>query len=317
MGYVPSEARLSGIEPVPGWRWGLAVVAAASICCVDLLLRDFVDDHQALLDRPVKKAPVIMGEYRVLSGDFHVHMFPLDASTLSPWDVVVEARRRGLDVIALTGHNQAWTAKIGRAFSRLTGGPMVLVGEEVITPPFDMIAVGIPGTIHWRRTAAETAAEIHRQGGVAIAAHPLRGYWPAYESAIPTIDGAEVMHPMAFAGDEFAAELREFYGRREMTAIGSSDFHGLSFPGFSRTHVFVREVTQEAVLDALRNRRTVTVHRDGSAYGNADLIRLAEANGGLTRSGVVDKASAWSALSRFAALAGMLAAVLFGFTSRP
>src|SRR5262245_10214773 len=84
------------------------------------------------------KGPTVMGEYHVLTGDFHIHMFPLDASTLAPWDAVVEARRRGLDVIALTGHNQTRTAKIGRWFSRLTGGPLVLVGEEIITPPYDM-----------------------------------------------------------------------------------------------------------------------------------------------------------------------------------
>jgi hypothetical protein len=218
-------------------------------------------------------------------------------------------------VIALTGHNHTWTARIGRWFSQMTGGPLVLIGEEIITPPYDMIAVGLQRTVAWQRTAAASAAEIHRQGGVAIAAHPLRSYWPAYdEAAMRAIDGAEVLHPMAFTGDEFAAELREFYGRKDLAAIGSSDFHGTAFPGLSRTHVFVREVTEQAVLDALRNRHTVTVDRSGRAYGNAELIRLAEANGGLTRSGIAEEAGAWSILSRFAALAGMLSALLFGFS---
>ena len=265
-----------------------------------------------LVDYPAPRQPVTMGEYRVLAGDFHVHMFPLDAATLSPWDVIVEARRRGLDVIALTGHNHTWTAKVGRWFSQMTGGPMVLIGEEVITPPYDMIAVGLTSTVRWQRSAAATAAEIHRQGGVAIAAHPLRGYWPAYDEAMPVIDGAEVLHPMAFVAPEFAAELREFFERRELTAVGSSDFHGTAYPGFSRTHVFVREVTEQAVLDALRTHQTVTVDREGRAYGNASLIRLAEANGGLARSGIVENGGMWSSLSRYAALAGMIVAVLFG-----
>src|SRR5262245_18003496 len=126
-----------------------------------------------LADRPAQKQPVVMGEYRVLAGDFHIHMFPLDAATLAPWDVIVEARHRGLDVIALTGHNHTWTAAIGRWFSQVTGGPMVLIGEEIITPPYDMIAVGLKHTVHWQRAAKTSALEVHDQGGVAIAAHPL------------------------------------------------------------------------------------------------------------------------------------------------
>jgi hypothetical protein len=267
-----------------------------------------------LAPRPQMATPVRLGEYRVLAGDFHIHMFPLDAAMLAPWDVVLEARRRGLDVIALTGHNQVWTAKVGRWFARLTGGPLVLVGEEIIARPYDMIAVGIERTVDWHGTAAESIAEIHRQGGVAIAAHPLRSYWPAYdEAAMLGLDGAEVLHPMAYAGDEFAAELRGFYGRRALTAIGSSDFHATGYPGFCRTYVLVREVTELAVLDALRERRTVAVDRDGRSFGDAGLIRLAETNGGLPRSGVVTEADGWSRLSRAAALAGMLAALLRGF----
>jgi predicted metal-dependent phosphoesterase TrpH len=268
-----------------------------------------------LAPNPRSGKPLRMGEYHVLAGDFHLHMFPLDETTLAPWDVVVEARRRGLDVIALTGHNQVWTAKVGRWFARRTGGPLVLAGEEIVTPSYHMIAVGIEQRVDGRGTAAESIAEIHRQGGVAIAAHPLRDFWPAYNrAAMLGLDGAEVLHPIAFAGPEYAAELREFYQRRALTAIGSSDFHGTSYPGFSRTYVFVHEVTEQTVLDALRERRTVAVDRDGRSYGDLELIRLAESNGGLPRSGVVPEAGGWSGLSRVAALAGMLAALLWGFT---
>jgi hypothetical protein len=264
--------------------------------------------------------PLTLGGYRVLAGDFHIHMFPLDEATLSPWDVVLEAKRRGLDVIALTGHNQVWTAKIGRWFSRLismiTGGPLVLAGEEIIAPSYHMIAVGIEHSVDWRGTAAQSIAEIHRQGGVAIAAHPLRSFWAAYDdAAMLGLDGAEVLHPAAFESPEFADDPREFYLRKPLTAIGSSDFHGIGPPGFSRTYVFVKEVSDQSVLDALRERRTVAVDRDGRSYGDAGLIRLAEAKGGLPRSGVVAETGGWSGLSRITALAGMLAALLRGFKS--
>jgi len=117
-------------------------------------------------------------------------------------------------------------------------------------------------------------------------------------------------------GAQFAAELREFYERKTLTAIGSSDFHGTSFPGFSRTYVFVHEVTERAVVEALRQRQTIAVDRDGRSYGDPELIRIAAANGGLPPSGVVPQSSVWSSLSRIAALSGMLVGFLWGFNER-
>ena len=43
------------------------------------------------------------------------------------------------------------------------------------------------------------------------------------------------------------------------------------------------------------------------------MIRLAEANGGLPRTGLIEEPGAWAALSRIATLAAMLVALLFGF----
>ena len=259
-------------------------------------------------------SPTVIGVYAVLAGDFHIHMFPFDASTLSPWDAVVEARRRGLEVIALTGHNNVWTAKVGRWFSRLTGGPIVLVGEEIISPPYDLIAVGLDHGVDWRGTVAQSVAEIHRQGGVAIAAHPLRSYWPAFDAAgMASLDGAEVLHPTRWLDPSFADELEQFFGRKLLTAIGSSDFHGLSYIGFSRTYVFVREKTEKGVLEALRQHRTVVVDRDGRMFGDASLIDLVNSYGGLPKSGQLPELDAWATLSRCLALAGMLGGVFFGF----
>jgi hypothetical protein len=266
-----------------------------------------------LVPSPGLQPPPVMGGYRVLTGDFHVHTFPLDAATLSPWDIVVEARRRGLHVLALTGHNHTFTAYIGRWFSDLTGGPMVLIGEEVITPEFDMIAVGIRDTVDFRGDALDVVRRIHAQDGVAIAAHPLRGYWTALEPAIAEMDGAEVMHPMRFVGPEYAAELDEFFARRPMAAIGSSDFHATEFPGLSRTYVFVREVTPTAVVEALRQHRTVVVDRDGTYLGDPELIAITQANGGLPKSGLTPEAGRWALLSRWTVLAAMAIACFFGF----
>ncbi|HEV2447772.1 MAG TPA: PHP-associated domain-containing protein, partial [Candidatus Sulfopaludibacter sp.] len=193
----------------------------------------------------------------------------------APWDVAIEAGRQGLDAIALSPHNQVVWGQVGRWFSRAWGGPIVLASEEIHGPRFHMIAVAIQRRISWRLAAAQTIAEIHRQGGVAIATHPTASAWPAYQEgdAIGKLDGAEVMQPIAYEGERNARDLREFFARSHAAAIGSSDYHGMGPVGLCRTYVFVREATEQGILEAIRARRTVVLD-GGRAYGDAELAKL-------------------------------------------
>jgi hypothetical protein len=214
--------------------------------------------------------------YRVLEGDFHVHTTLSDGS-LTPLGVARQAERHGLDVIALTEHNSALPGAVGRAWSRLRGGPIVLRGEEVTSSKFHLIAVGIEGTVSPDQPLKDVIAEIHRQHGVAIAAHPVKRYWAEYEPLRDDLDGSEVMHPLAysagFAGWKWE-DLRAFYEKRPgLMPIGSSDYHWGTHMGLCRTYVFVNEpVTEDAVLEALRARRTVVVDREGRYYGPPPLV---------------------------------------------
>jgi PHP-associated len=64
-------------------------------------------------------------------------------------------------------------------------------------------------------------------------------------------------------------------------AIGSSDFHGFGRLGMCRTFVFARDASAAAILEAIRAKRTVVYGREGKAYGDPELIRLAAADGRL------------------------------------
>jgi hypothetical protein len=242
--------------------------------CICLVLAMLV---AGTLSDVARKDPVVMlGGYRVLSSDFHVHSFPLSWAMIGPLDTVLEARRQGLDVIAMTPHNEVWVAKLGRLFSRIAGGPTVLVGEEIVSPRYHLLAVGIESRIDWRQSAANAIVEVHKQRGVAIAAHPVSSYWQGYdEDAMHTLDAAEVLHPIAYLSPESYAELQEFRERARVTAIGDSDYHGLGPLGLCRTFVFVRDDSEGAILDALRTGHTVLFDRDGHAFGDPELIRLA------------------------------------------
>ena len=218
--------------------------------------------------------------YRVLEADFHVHTTLSDGS-LTPLGIARQAERRGLDVIALTEHNSALPGGVARAWAHARGGPLVLRGEEVTSSRFHLIAVGIDETVSPNQPLSDVIADIHRQRGIAIAAHPVKRYWNEYEPVLGQLDGSEVMHPLAYS-DAFAGwrweDLRSFYEKTPgLMAIGSSDYHWGSHLGLCRTYVFVQEpVSEESVMEALRARRTVVIDRTGRHYGAPDLVTAME-----------------------------------------
>jgi predicted metal-dependent phosphoesterase TrpH len=265
-----------------------------------------------LRDAPRTHAPLLVNGYQVLEADFHVHAFFGDG-WLAPWDLVLEARRRNLHAFAITNHNQVLAARLGRWFSRQVGGPIVLVGEEVTAPNYHIAAIGLTTTVDWNQPASGAIADIHRQGAIAIAAHPVQSFWGGYDdAALRTLDGAEAAHPAEYVLKN-AMEMRAFWERAaslgaHLTAIGSSDFHALSGFGLCRTHVFVHEVSEAGIMAALHAGHTVVFDPQGQAHGEAALIEpLREA----LRQREPWPASDWlDALGRVCGLTGLLGLLL-------
>jgi len=290
-----------------GGRVGTGPVTRELICAALLLVAIVAGTAS---DTPVSKPPVTLGGYRVLAADFHVHPFPLSSGTLAPWDIAVEARRQGLDALAITPHNQTWGGRAGAWFWRRFGGPIVIPGEEIHGPHFHLIGLGIQQTISWRLPADEAIDEVHRQGGVAIAAHPTTPSWRYWEPAAGRLDGAEVLQPIAYVAPGVALELQKFFERRPLAAIGSSDYHGFGPLGLCRTLVFVREATPEGILEALRAHRTVVF--DGKrAWGDPALVPLALEHPELAvPPPLAPRARALILLSRVCGLSGLLGLVI-------
>jgi len=274
------------------------------------------------LDRTPPREASYRGGWRVLETDLHAHTRFSDGF-LSPFDLVLQAQRRGLDVLAITEHNVIFPALMGRWFARATGGPTILIGEEVTTSRFHLHGVGLTGRIDASQPLSGVIAAIHRQGGIAIAAHPVARYHAAFEAELDHLDAAEIMHPIAFGGRGDNAwrwgEMRDFYERarasgHRLTAVGSSDYHAFSPLGVCRTLVFAADDSAEAVLDALRAGRTVVHDLEGKAYGDPALTAALEREPyamrpqdyGYRGSGLADR------VTRAVGLLGLVGLVLFG-----
>ena len=232
----------------------------------------------SLGDRPLRPQPMTLGGYRVLAVDFHTHSSMWSDGAFTPWGLVLEAERQGLDAIAVTGHNEVWDGQLAERFVQAVGGPIVIGGQEVLAEGrFHMIAAGIKTVVDFRKSAADVIDDVHRQGGIAIAAHPYHSHVAGWDAAVRVLDGGEICHPNIFWDPAGQAELEEFAARQPIAAIGSSDFHGTGRMGVCRTYVFARDATAQGILDAVRAHRTVVFGLGDRVYGGPDLVKYADA----------------------------------------
>jgi hypothetical protein len=269
---------------------------------------------------------------RVLECDFHAHTRFSDGF-LSPLDLVIQADRRGLDVLGITEHQLAFPGKLGRWFSKAIGGPTIVVGEEITTNRYHLIALGLDHGVHAGDPLRETIEAVHAQGGVAIAAHPVEAFHERFETALDLLDGAEVMHPLvygsgrrqAFGGAPRAGwswdSMRDFYLRaraqgHDLAAIGSSDYHFFSPLGVTRTLVFAERDDEAAVIDAIKKKKTVVYDLKGEAYGDPALIAALEAEPYEMRQ-VDYNYTGSSLLDRVARIVGWLALLAMVLLPRP
>lgn len=262
--------------------------------------------------RSQPQGPVRAGEFFVLAADLHVHSFFGDGS-LPPWEIIREARRRGLDVVAITNHNQMIGARMAAKSAGNPGHPLVLAGQEVTAPRFHLIGVGISSSVDWRLSASQAAAAVQAQGGVAIAAHPDRATWGAAgDAARRAVDGAEIGDPHPATDDPWTGwEVKRFFEEsarvnRSLAPIGASDFHFVQPLGICRTHVLAAEVSERGVLEAIREARTVSQDGNGVLYGDPALIALIEGKVPRNTAGT----PLWRTLGAVAVLAGFALIVL-------
>ena len=247
----------------------------------------------------------------VLTADFHVHAFPGDG-VLPAWELRREAARRGVDVIAITNHNHSIAARLPKGGGE--GLPIVIPGQEITTPGFHLVAVGVREMVDWRLSLRESIAAVHAQGGVAIAAHPVPDSWRVRdEDALRRLDGTEAVHALGETYSRGRYQLREFYRlvrglNPRAAAIGSSDFHATAPIGRCRTHLIVDAVSEAGVLDAIRRGRTVASDNRGTFVGDPDLVAMVKER---TAGDSVARGDRWRVLSVAMVLSALALLVLF------
>ncbi|MGC5053134.1 CehA/McbA family metallohydrolase [Micromonospora sp. DT48] len=211
------------------------------------------------------------GWYR---GDVHLHTVLSAGGELTAEQLVTAAREMGLDFVATTEHN---TSAGHGDWARHAGDDLlVILGQEVTTRTGHWLALGLtPGQqVEWRYgvrddTIDRHLAQVHRVGGLCVAAHPYAPYesgtlgYPYHWFDAVEVWNGQWRSDLPWNADNEAA-LAE-WGRnlshdvhrgRWWPAVGNSDVHLAGQLGKPHTVVFAEELSVDAVLAGLRAGRS-------------------------------------------------------------
>lgn len=194
--------------------------------------------------------------------DLHMHTSRYSPDSLiDPFALIERALEVGLDGIVITEHDRLWPEHELEELRAKAKGLVVLAGVEVTGRGGDMLCYGVTDLSALRRGVPwrELTREVHRQGGVCVAAHPYRWGQPfddllAEQQA--ELDGVEMM------SNNMDTDLRNkaaaFKQRRpEFTGLGNSDAHEVAVIGCCYTEFEAAIRTNADLIAAIRGGKTV------------------------------------------------------------
>jgi len=206
--------------------------------------------------------------------DLHIHSTFSADGTADPVDILKRCRDIGLDGCSITDHNSIeGSLRAIKMCSEM--GLIVVRGLEVSSSDGHVLAYGFSGPVPRGMPMRETIAEIHKAGGIAVAAHPTRlGSGVGVDAAANAgFDAIEVLNGGSSArGNRAAATVA---ADKKLPAVGGSDAHKIGEIGRSYT-VVDDAVTEADVISAIVGGRSRTDGRSRSWLEG--VVYAAEAN---------------------------------------
>jgi len=187
---------------------------------------------------------------------------------MSPDELMIAAKRAGLDGVCITEHNRMWRAEQAEDLSR-RHGLAVFRGMEVTTTGGDILVFGFEQEPGGMVSPARLRKEVDAAGAVAIAAHPFRGFllfgFGALDMGLddavrnPTfgqVHGLEICNGrVTVEENNFARRVAETMG---LLGIGGSDAHESSSVGSCVTKFDDFIENERQLVEALLSGRFTT-----------------------------------------------------------
>ncbi|NWF63593.1 MAG: PHP domain-containing protein [Chloroflexi bacterium] len=197
--------------------------------------------------------------------DLHIHTIYSYDGTATVSAVLRRAKNIGLNVIAITDHDEIAGALEAEKLAPHYGVE-VIPGSEITTTEGDLLALNITEKIQPGLSLIETLLRVKDQGGVAIAAHPMAGGM-GMKSLSPASILRALKHPVAgktlvgietyngSAIDRLSNHYAQvFASTLPIAHIGNSDAHTIDTIGFGATEF--PGATAADLLHAMREQTT-------------------------------------------------------------
>src|SRR5512139_3248912 len=183
-----------------------------------------------------------------IKADLHIHTTYSKDSLITSKDLVFYAKKRGLNAVAVTDHNNLEGAyKIAKETDFL-----IIPGMEVSSSDGHIVALNVHELIPRGFSAVETVARIHKAGGVAIACHPHVLFKGCLRDKVcATFDALEVINARAFPFKNSVKKAEETAERLKLSRVAGTDAHYGPQIGYGYTEIEVEEPTVEAIAKAI------------------------------------------------------------------
>jgi predicted metal-dependent phosphoesterase TrpH len=208
--------------------------------------------------------------------DLHIHTIYSYDGTAPLSAVLTRAKQAGLDVIAITDHDEIKGALKAVELAP-SYGVEVIPGIEITTAEGDLLALNITEGVEPNLSLEETVLRVGALGGFCIAPHPMAKVMSmkclsAYSilkalrnpAVAKILIGIETYNATSLDGlsNQYAHILA---GRLKVAKTGSSDAHVIETIGFGMTE-FAGHSAQD-LIKALYGRRTnIHKHKEWSAF---------------------------------------------------
>lgn len=184
--------------------------------------------------------------------DVHTHTGRYSSCSAISLEELILAERMNADGIVVTDHDHLMDEKEAEYLSRKYEF-IVLPGVEISAQGVyaHILAFGIKREIGPDMGVEETLARIHEQGGVAVAAHPLRYVDELDRSVWKGLDAIETLNP--HCSQEQNMKAREIACDWGLPQIGSSDVHNSSMVGTYATRFSSSITNMNRLKEAILN----------------------------------------------------------------
>ncbi|MCD6529167.1 PHP domain-containing protein [Candidatus Bathyarchaeota archaeon] len=187
--------------------------------------------------------------------DFHVHTLYSHDSKTSLKEVLVYARRRGLDGVAITDHDTIEGAIELSKLCNKKGTPFIVIpGLEVSSKHGHILALNVNDLVKPGRDIVETIDEIHDKGGLAVLAHPFSLFKGIPLRELKRAENADAMEVINSCAVPFSlsVHLGKRYARvLRLPEVAGSDAHIPEVIGLSYCEVY-SDPDVEEILNAIR-----------------------------------------------------------------